>query len=385
MNKRLLSFLILTGVMVALARPVRGATDYIALVCGGKNKVFVLSYDTVLKTLTLLDELPLTGGSSANGAKEVSGGVNGSFWVGSSGSVSEGVERFIPNADMTEWSSHFFIKMNGEAGVNEFYDTVTPATGRGGSTDTVNPGAAELADGTFFVADTRVPIYGMGAKNDLWSAQLTAVFDPSGTKMGTLNDTMGAVSSANAADVTSTIKGSADRFVVTANVGSATDIMVYNSDGTYKGVLTDVAALTTRSGVGTMKTDSQGDVALILATAGRAVKPATRVVGRSVADADFDTEIISDFTVVHPASGDYWIDVFDVDGTESGLIMLTGEARGAGGDSATVQFFGTDGTATTASPFFLKDLHVDFTTEGVNGAGLVAPDSAFKGTVIRIR
>jgi MYXO-CTERM domain-containing protein len=354
--------------MAVSAGPAAAGLEYFAVNDGANDAdIRVFSYDTVAKAVSLVDTVTLTGNNTAN-AKMVSAGTDLSFWAGGSGgagSTGEGVERFSPNAPATAWSSDVYVKMNGETGASEYYDSNV----RGAvNSDTVGPGGAELADGTILFADVRSDTYAVGDATGQ-SGTVTAVFTADAQHMGNLNTTLGGVGQGeNPADVASTVAGSAGRFAVT---GGARDlnVMVYNADGTFRGNLTNLSG-GSNSAVGSMKTPGMGDVILQL-DANRSTSPTIRVCGRSVAEPTFDTLLVPQFTVPIPTTGAYFIEATDVDGTQSGLIMVVGEARGGGtGDSPAVQFFDTAGNPTTPNPFRLEDIDPTLNSTDPRGAAL---------------
>jgi hypothetical protein len=107
-----------------------------------------------------------------------------------------------------------------------------------------------------------------------------------------------------------------------------------------------------------MKTKAMGDVILQVGS-DRSPAPTMKVSGRSCAEGTFDNLVISEFGITKPATGDYFVEAHDVDGTQSGLIMVVGDGRRSD-DSPSVQFFTTGGVATTTNLFYLKDYDSSF-------------------------
>jgi hypothetical protein len=354
--------IIMTLAVLALSMSTAfGGLDYFAIQNGGSTSIRIFSYDTVAKTVALVDTVTTTASGSGH-VKVVSAGSDLSFWAGVSSGASDGVERFT--GDGSSWANNVYVKMNAETAAGEYYDT-SVASRVGLNTDTVGPGAAELDDGTIFVAEAREDTYAMGDITGQ-SGTVTAVFTADALHMGDLDSTLGGLSASRPADVASTIAGSANRFVTTGGLGDF-DVMVYNADGTFKGDLTNLAG-GGRSGVGSMKVSGSGDVILQIAS-DRSTNPIIKINGRSVTEgAAFDSIVISEFSIVKPA-GDYFVEAYDVDGTQSGLIMVVGEVRRSG-DSPGVWFFDTSGNPTTTNPFYLKDLDASLSDVDTRGAGL---------------
>lgn len=333
------------------------ATDYFVINRGDNSVSHIFTYDTVAKTISEVGEVTWTL-SGSNGGQRVTAGLDGAFWTGESGSSVEGVERWIPNNDLTAWSNDFAINVAGTGGT---------------SSDPVGPGAGELANGIFMAADMRNSHFGAGAVNSAWSGTQSA--STAFLTTGTLSPTLGSTGvGSTAADIATTIAGSSNRFILTSNLNNS-DIVVYEGDATPRdtdNTLTNLTNETLYSAIGTMKTAAMGDVVLQLSS-GRSLSPTITIQGRYVDDANFDNVAISSFTVPQPGSGPIWIEGTDVDGTQSGLIMVVGMARGTAGDSIAVQFFNTDGTAHSGM-FYMRDYDIGLATGTAStyssGAGL---------------
>lgn len=371
MSTRMLSAMVLVALAGAIGGTARAGLDYFAVNSGGSDDTtYVFTYDTVAKTVALVYKAPWVAVSGANHPSDrVSAGADYSFWTGGSMTAAAGgVERFT-TADKLAWTSSLQVTMYNETGAQEFYDS----TVRGAvNAAPVGCGAAELADGTVFAGESRINAYGVGSHvghigDDpaIWTADAQHLGILAAPGLGGTGS-----NGENAADVASTVAGAANRFAVTGVEGND-HTYVYNSDGTFKAELTDLGTLQL-SGLGSMKTAPLGDVILQL-TSSHGTSPTIQVEGRWVTDALFDQVAISAFNVNKPGSGDFFFRATDVDGTESGLIMVVGHVLSP--DRVGVWFFDTAGNPTTTNPFDLSpfDSHLVGRTNA-SGAGLFAAE-----------
>ena len=340
-----------------------GDVDYFAVGQQGTTggTIHVFTYDTVAKSVSHVTSFGSVG--KPNTAVSVAALPGYGIVAGESGSSQawEGVSRWI-TADKLTWTNDLAVDMAGETGTGEFFDTgvrVGTAT-----TDTATISAAMLKDESLFVVDSRSQggnrYYGVGNVTGQ-SGVVSAIFPSDAQHLGNLVDNTG--TDTQPINVAGTIEGTANRFAVSTEIGTTQGVMVYNNDGTFKGSITRLGGGQTWHDMGNFKSSDKGD--LILQINGIRDYPATiQVDATSVADVGFNTQAFV-FSVPDPGTVPRWIQPQDVDGTESGLIVVLGQTRGgnlpgADGDVSSVQFFesadGITWTPTTQHPFRLQDV-----------------------------
>ena len=151
--------------------------------------------------------------------------------------------------------------------------------------------------------------------------------------------------------------------------------MVYNSNGTFKGYLTRLGTFS-KHGIGNFKNATWGD--LIIQLNGTRSDPALVAFNtRWVDDVLWDTQVSATTlpNVKGTGTGIYFIDPRNIDGTESGRIIVFGETRGGGGDFYGVWIFesydnGLTWSPTTSNPVNLKN--ITGTPANVTGTDIAA-------------
>jgi hypothetical protein len=331
------------GLVVCAGLPAKSATDYFAV--SEQNsawsyvKVHIFSYDTVAASVTYRTTVTNATSAYVNMTVGLSAVPNYGFIIGHRRAPN--VDRYT-TANRTNWVSDLRIDMSLNT-PGTFYDT---AIRSGSALEHYCVGVAMLKDGKVFITSDRNQAgnryYGLGDLTGL-SGTVSAIFPQDANHLGNLAVVTGS-GEQTLWDVTSTIEGTANRFV-TCNRNINGTVMVYNSDGTYKGAITPVG--TGVRALGVFKATAKGD--LILQANNRGYNSLIDIRGIYVDDSRFDTAA---FTKSHTCSGTYFNrgTSVDVDGLESGRIIVFGTVRGPGSvDKAGILniFESTDGTTWT--------------------------------------
>ncbi|MCG3178955.1 MAG: hypothetical protein BIFFINMI_01285 [Phycisphaerae bacterium] len=351
-DTRLAAKIVLSTLLLSVSQAT-AALDYFVVSSQTNDKAHVFTYDTVTKSLSYVAGTSLFG--TANTPTHVSSLPGYGFMVSQSGSGQpwEGIERFT-TSDQSTWTSDMKLGLFGETGAGEFFDT-TQRTGTA-TTDPGSPSAAALLNGVTLVADARAQNSNARYFGLLDTSSLSGAVTGPFLVEGNLSDSGG--DAGNKFDVVGTQLGATNRFIITSSKTND-DVMVYNQDGTLKGTLTPPAT-DARRGVGNFKQSARGDQVLMV-EGNQAQYSTLKISARSVADGDFNS-LMFGFNYSPSGSAQQFISTIpnDIDGTESGLIMVMGMTRGAAGDRVGVLFFqttdgGTTWTPTTSGPMLLQN------------------------------
>ena len=319
----------------------RAATDYFAVAEQGTwnyVKIHIFSYDTIASNVTYRTTITNSTPDYVNFTVGLSAVPDYGFIVGHRRSPN--VNRFV-TTDRTTWTRDLRIDLE-RTTAGAFLDSGY----RSSANVSYYHGVAMLKDGKVFITSGNgqtgnVRNYGLGDASGL-SGTVTNIFTRDTDHLGNLADVFG---SDGLRDVTSTIEGTANRFVTCTVGGGSTTVMVYNANGTYKGAITPVG--TGIRGLGVFKSTAKGD--LILQANNRGYNSPIDIRGIYVDDSRFNAVA---FDKSHTCSGTYFnrgLSV-DVDGLESGRIIVFGTVRGPGNvDKAGILniFESTDGTTWT--------------------------------------
>jgi len=386
--RKKMALLLTLGATAGAWLPLQAATDYFVVGAKGGSStpatLHIFSYDSDTAQLTF--HLTITNTHTCNMNMGLSALPGYGFVQGHR--YAPHVERWV-TTDKVTWTSDLKIDIS-KTTAGAFLDSGFRAS----SLDVYACGVAMLKDGKIFITNDRSQTdakryYGLGDVGGL-SGTVTAIFPRDTNHLGELANNVGAEQRLR--DVVGTIEGTANRFVTCSQPGGSDAlVMVYEADGTYKGPITPTG--TGSRGLGVFKQPGLGDVVL-QANTGTDYPATISIRGICVDDARFDTALFS-FAKRFESSGNFYINVgdgyIDIDGLESGRIIVLGEVRRGGQSSGyfrgVVVFRSDDGGTTwvneTTQVLILEDaIGAPAGVTGQTLAGLYAGASAQNGTVI---
>lgn len=367
------ALLLMLGATAGSWLPLQAATDYFAVTQKSGDKIHIFSYDTDATQVTYRTTIIAPSYSSYN--MSISALPNHGFIIGRSGpnTGTQTAMRYT-TTDKNTWTLGLTIDLTktttgafGDSGIRSGF--VTPPNGCG---------VAMLRDGKVFLTSDRDQgsgkrYYGLGDVTGL-SGTVSQIFPSDSAHLETLYDSAGS-STGYRRTVTSTIEGSANRFVTCyVGGGASSTVMVYRADGTYKGNITPAG--TGVRGLGVFKTPSKGDIILqVNHTAATAANVAINVKGIRVSDDDFDSSALSFTHQGNESITNSFMcrsTVPAIDGLESGRIIVLGLVRKTGDQEAMgfMIFKSTDGGTT-----WVNDLPSPMYLNRVSGASGVTGES----------